>query len=307
MKNVLLCVAVILVGLSVLSLGQQPQATPGTSPAQSPDQNAPEISTTLMETTYLIKGPSAKPGEEGKERVGTGFIMARRTKPNSDIGVYVLITAKHVFEDIRGDEAIVLLRKRNADGDAVQLPITLKIRAKGKNLFTEHPTADVVAIDVDVPTDSIIAQLNGQIASVDFLATNSFLKDIAIHPGDELLCLGYPFGRLANDAGYPILRAGKIASYPIIPLEKSSPLLYDFRVEPGNSGGPVYLEYLDRPYQGKFSPFRKVTYQKIFGLVTKKADPIGNEDPYLGVIVPSIYIKETIDRLAGFVSTIEDN
>ena len=30
--------------------------------------------------------------------------------------------------------------------------------------------------------------------------------------GDELLCLGYPLGAEANDAGFPILRSGKIAS-----------------------------------------------------------------------------------------------
>ena len=306
MKNAAFCLIVLLVLLPAHALAQQSQTVPGASATPPATTRSPEINTLLMESTFLVKGPSAKVGEEDKERTGTCFIMARRLKADSDEGVYVLITAKHVFEDIRGDQATVVLRKRNTIGDPIPLPFLLKIRDRGRKLYTEHASADVAAIDVDLPSESIMAQLEGNIATPNWFATDDFLKDIAIHPGDELLSLGYPFGLQANDAGYAVLRSGKIASYPIIPQKRVPPILYDFRVLPGNSGGPVYFEYADRLYKGTYSPFKRVTFQKIFGLVTSMVNPIQNTDPSIGLIVPSVFIKETIDQLAGFESKITE-
>jgi hypothetical protein len=266
-----------------------------------------------METTFLILGHSARAGEEDKSRTGTCFIMTRPTKPGPTSGPYdatfVLVTAKHVLADIRGEQATVMLRKRNGTGDAVRVPFPLKIRDHGKNLYTEHPSADVAVIDVAFPNDSIIFEVAkaNNIAQISWLATDDFLRDIQIHPGDQLFCLGYPFGKSANDAGYSVLRSGEIASYPIIPLKKAGEILYDFRVNPGDSGGPVYLAMTDRIYKGQFNPMTRIVYQKIFGLVTKKADAVDNVDPSIGLIVSSIYIKEAIDRMAGFEATITDN
>ena len=143
---------------------------------------------------------------------------------------------------------------------------------------------------------------------MNWLATDEFLASIDIHPGDELLCLGYPLGLAANDAYYPILRGGRIASYPVIPLKKVHRILYDFQVQPGNSGGPVYFSFVGRIRKGHLQSFGTVmTYQKLIGLVTQKVDPVGNIDPSIGSIVPSVYIKETIDLLSGFESKIVDD
>ena len=251
-----------------------------------------------METTFLILGPSSRPGEEAKSRCGTGFVMLRQFKQDSTEARWVLVTAKHVFEDIRGDTATVKLRMRNADGSIVVVPQSLPIRDNGKPLYTEHPTEDVAAIDITIAETMIIFPLASGLPTANWIASDQFLEDIAIHPGDELLTLGYPMCLAANDAAYSILRSGKLASYPILPLRKAGKILYDFRVYPGNSGGPVYFSYYDRPY--KQQPTMGITYQKLFGLVTQQAGPINDVDPSIGVIVPAIYIKETIDKLAGF-------
>ncbi len=50
-----------------------------------------------------------------------------------------------------------------------------------------------------------------------------------------------------------------------------------------------------------------MTYQKILGLVIQKADPVGNVDPFVAFIVPAVYIKQTIDLLAGFESPIKED
>jgi hypothetical protein len=150
-------------------------------------------------------------------------------------------------------------------------------------------------------------QPDAHVTNVDWLATDEFLASLDIHPGDLLDCLGYPLGLAANDAGYPILRGGQIASYPVIPLKSVTRILYDFQVQPGNSGGPVYFSFTGRVRKDHVPPLGRVmTYRKLIGLVIQKADPVGNIDPFIGIIVPSVYIKETIDLLSGFESKIVD-
>jgi hypothetical protein len=104
-----------------------------------------------MESTFMVFGPSAKQGEEDKIRFGTGVVIFRRVAPDSDDGQYVLVTAKHVFKDIKGEVATVNLRKLDANGNVVVSPFSLKIRDKDKLLYTTHPTADVAVIDVTLP------------------------------------------------------------------------------------------------------------------------------------------------------------
>ena len=241
-----------------------------------------------------------EPERGALNRDGTGYVMLRLVRPDSTDGTYVFVTAKHVFEDIAGDTATLVLRRRSANGDTIPYLQPLPIRKNKVPLYTAHPTADVAVIDVAIPSDSTLAEIGSNITNVNWLATDDFLKSIGIHPGDELMCLGYPYGNPTNDAYYPLLRSGKIASYPILPSKKAEKILYDFHVDDGDSGGPVYFSYTSRPFNQGLALGK--TYQKIFGLVTQKLTVVGAADPYIGVIVPSVYIKETIDLLAGFES-----
>jgi hypothetical protein len=260
-----------------------------------------EINTILMESTFMLSGPAATPGQQ---TIGTCFVMFRQRSADSNQGRYVLITARHVLDDIVGDSATVGIRKRNSAGIVEKASMPLPIRRNGVALYTVHPSEDVAAIDVALPNDSIIVQMGGSITNILWLANDAFLKQIEIHPGDELFCLGYPLGLQSSDAGYPVLRSGKIASYPIVPLKESKKILFDFLVFPGNSGGPVYFSYSNRMYNDTFN--MGTTHQKIFGLVVQKANPVSAIDPLIGIIIPSVYIKETIDRLAGFESNLTE-
>lgn len=64
----------------------------------------------------------------------------------------------------------------------------------------------------------------------------------------------------------------------------------------------MYLSVAERPY--KKSLELGTTYQKLVGLMIQKANPIENVEPFIGVVVPAVFIKETIDKLAGFVSPV---
>ena len=151
--------------------------------------------------------------------------------------------------------------------------------------------------------------------STDLLADDKMLKRFEIHPGDELLCLGYPLGAEANEAGFSILRSGRIASFPLTPSSEIKSFLFDFEVFEGNSGGPVYFVQSGRYYGGKIH-FEE-TIQFVAGVVTEErfqvqrsVTPIEvsrdrvkyeveekREKLKLAVVVPSQFIKETLDLL----------
>ncbi|MBP8305097.1 MAG: hypothetical protein KBE04_13335 [Phycisphaerae bacterium] len=147
------------------------------------------------------------------------------------------------------------------------------------------------------------------------LATDDRIAEWEIHPGDELLCLGFPYGLEANPAGFPILRSGKIASFPIIPSKETKSFLYDFEVFWGNSGGPVYFVDRDRHFGGTLHTGR--TVYSIIGLVSqeqygidRRVTPLEEtrarkrieveetrERLGLAIVIPSYFIKEAIGLL----------
>jgi len=94
---------------------------------------------------------------------------------------------------------------------------------------------------VNLPTDTEIKLL-----PIAFLADDARLEHLEVHPGDELLCLGFPLAADVN--GFPVLRSGLLASYPITPSKTVKQYYYNFHIFPGNSGGPVYFNFLNRVY-----------------------------------------------------------
>lgn len=249
-----------------------------------------ELNTVLMNSTFRI---------EGSGKTGTIFILGKLSKKDSSKAFYVLVTANHVLNDIKTDTATLFLRKV-LNKKFLRLPYTIKIRENGKPLWIKHPEVDVAAMNVPLPKELRITLL-----PTFFLATDSLISEFEIHPGDELLCLGYPYGLSANDAGFPILRSGKIASYPITPTREVKSFLYDFQVFGGNSGGPVYFIDQNRRYKGSVH-IGEVRF--IMGIVSGE---VGLEEQIkslteisvkkhplsLAKVIPAIFIKETIDLL----------
>jgi hypothetical protein len=256
--------------------------------AQDKPKSIPELNTILMESTYLIYGP--KKGDGTKSSFGTAFLMGKPT-PDKTKAYYVLITAAHVFEEIDGESGTLKLREKQSDGSFAPKLWNIRLREGDKALYVKHKDADVAAVYVDMPES-----LDVTILPTNLLADDDLLKKFEIHPGDELLCLGFPLFA-SSQAGFPILRSGKIASYPIIPTKLNKSFFYDFRVFEGNSGGPVYFVGHDRSYGG--STHLAETEQFVIGLVTSQLSSrvYENQKLELAVVVPSAYILETVDLL----------
>ncbi len=246
-----------------------------------------EINTQLMETTFQLLGPGAK--TSGETASGTAFIME---KPIGDSSAHVLITAAHVLDDISGDRATLMYRSRNENGTYSEQPYEFPIRQNGKPLYVKHPSVDVAALYMRMPAS--FAKIRPLPAGL--LIEDGDLKKFEIHPGDELLCLGYPLFA-AGQYGYPILRSGKLASYPLVPSKEARNWLLDFRILPGNSGGPVYFVDRNRDYAG--GSHLGETIQFLAGLVTAQANSgvYKDKDLSLGIIIPAVFIRETLDML----------
>lgn len=239
----------------------------------------------LMHSTFKIQGDGA---------LGTAFVVAKKI-PNTNKGFLILVTAKHVLDGMSGDTATLFVRSKQGDyylKDKLKIPI----RSKGKNLYTSHPTEDIAVMNFMYSGLGIMIPYE-----LAVLATDSTIKEIDLHPGDELFVLGYPYGIEANDAGFPILRSGKIASYPIYPTKIYKSFLMDFPVYKGNSGGPVYMNSAFRGNQA-------LQNKHIVGLVSQEAtfpehtitmgeEKIISHKLSISIIIPSTFILEAINLM----------
>lgn len=202
--------------------------------AEAGDQQI-DICTVLMRSTFKL---------ESEGSIGTVFIMGEPSQDKPDKLFYVLMTATHVLERMKSDTAILHLRRQEGD-KFIRLPYPVQIRKKGNPLWTRHPDADVAAMRVKLPRGADIPLI-----ATTLLGTDKILEQFQVHPGDQLLVYGFPYGAEANDAGFPILRSGRIASYPLTPIRKTKTFLLDFPVFIGNSGGPVLFYAENRVYGG---------------------------------------------------------
>jgi hypothetical protein len=255
---------------------------PGTSTAQ-------ELNTILMNSTFELRGPSAT--DEGKYSVGTVFFMSKPMKDDPTRGYNVLITAAHVLDDVKGEDASLMLRSKNHDGTYSPYPFPIKIRESGQNLYVKNPDVDVAAMYLALP--SVLAL---SFIPLGFLADDTRLLDLEVHPGDELLSLGFP---LATDFNtFPVIRAGTLASYPLTPSKAIKAYYYNFHIFPGNSGGPVYFTFANRVYKGGTHIGMA---QGVIGLVSQQLSSTqpGHTGDQLDMakIVPSSFITETIALL----------
>ena len=248
-----------------------------------------DLNTALMEATFRISGPT---GVSGAVSAGTVFFLVRPGAKAAGRQALVMVTAAHILAGIAGDDAVLLLRKRAQDSGFSSFEHTIKIRDRGVPLWTAPPDADVAVLPLTLPAEAHVALL-----SPDLLATDDVMARYEIHPGDELLSLGYPYGLPANAAGFPVLRSGKIASYPIIPAKRHRTLLYDFQVHSGNSGGPVYFSASSRTYGG-LHKVGEINF--IAGLVSRQAIVEGRPLE-LAAVIPAQFIREAFDQLAGSV------
>jgi len=241
-----------------------------------------DMSVYLMSATVQLEQPLP----DGSRTVATGFLISDPT-PDGQPRV-VLVTADHVFKRMPGEKATVGFRVHNADGSWKYAPEKITIRADGKPLWRHHGARDVAAITITAPPEFAKAAI-----PLSWLATDETFAKYQLGPGDEMMALGFPQGLSSNAAGFPILRAGRVASYPLGPSDAFPTFLLDFRVFPGNSGGPVYLD--DGLHRRAGAPDNQ-DVQFVAGMLTQEVEQ-GDQNLEIGIVTQARYIRETVALL----------
>jgi S1-C subfamily serine protease len=239
------------------------------------------MTVSLINATVEIDQPTTP----GRRQAGTGFLVSDPL-PDGTPRV-VLVTANHVFANMTGDDAGVGYREQQPDGAWKYAPEKIPIRQAGRPLWVRHPTRDVAVIVVSAPEAFARAAL-----PLDWLAGDDLFAQFRLEPGAEMLALGFPEGLASNDAGFPILRWGRVASYPLSPPSRFPVFLLDFRVFPGNSGGPVCL---DTP-PGDVAGDPALETPVVAGVLTDRVVQEG-ESLEMGVVTPAKFIRETLSLL----------
>lgn len=246
---------------------------------------ATDLNLALMRATYKLEQVQA----DGTRIVGTGWLVRLSADKGDGPPPYALVTARHVFDRMRKPEATVHWRRLGDDGVWSREARPLAVRAPDlAPLYTEHGQRDIAVIPVTPPDHAEAAAIDiTMLADVDTFAMND------IRPGDEFLCLGYPKGITANDAGFPILRSGRIASYPLSPPTQYPTFLMDFAVFAGNSGGPVYMAERARRRAGSLE-FENAQF--IAGMLAQQV-VLTEERLEIGIVIHAMYVREALQKL----------
>ena len=258
--------------------------------AERPSVPSQELNTIIMHATFRIHGPAK--ADPKRTSFGTVFVMSVPLPDDPKSGRIVLVTAAHVLDDIQGDTATLLVRRPKVDGSYVAFPFDVPIRSQGSPLYVKHKEADVAAMYAALPDE---VPLSGLTAA--FLTDDKILEEIEIHPGDEAFVDGFPLAA-TGPGGFPILRTGHLASYPLIPMKTVKQFHFDLFLYGGNSGRPVYYSFANRAYKGGI---HIGVLQGILGLVTQETrsalPEYSDKSLNFGVVVPAVFIKETMDML----------
>jgi len=214
--------------------------------------------------------------------------LVRREAP--DQALY-LVTAAHVFDGVKGDTAIVVLRAHRDDGSYQRRDHTVAVRRDGKALWVRHATEDVAVLRLSEPPPVPVAAL-----PLSAIADEASLTAAGLHICSPLFVLTYPQRFEANNAGFAVARPGIIASHPFLPIRAYHTYLADFTTFGGDSGGPVFVAGTKgRPLligivlaQFRHDEQVKMEYEE-----RSIHHPLG-----LGSVLHAEFVRDTIERAA---------
>ena len=242
-----------------------------------------DFTTAIIQATVPVAGAPT-----GPTTVGTGILVSDPT-PDGTPRV-VLVTARHVIQNIGGQAVQIGMHLKNADG-VWRKEWRSEPSADGERpLWTGHPVYDVAVLPVSVPPE-VAAQA---IPASWFADADTFTRQ-DLEPGDAVESLGYPGGLAADSQGFAILRVGHMASYPLTP-DTQGTFLVDFAVASGNSGGPVFTSRrMGRlpPLEGALGPQPD---EFVAGIVAQQIVP-GGQSINLGLVVHALYIRQTLQLI----------
>ena len=205
----------------------------------------------LLALCILLPLPLARSDEAAEQLVLATYKLANQSSTASGTVVRYeseegpsqsfVVTAHHVFDQMRGDSCVLVSRNPRDDGQYQRQEIQVSVRKAGRPLWREHAKHDLAVLPL--PSDVNVKGL-----PFDSLVTAEQLAEV--HVGDGVRLAVFPERAEANNAGFPILRSGSIASFPVISVKHHPIFLVDTTAWTGDSGGPVIHGSLRSPSGG---------------------------------------------------------
>ena len=166
----------------------------------------------------------------GEAVFGTAFLMQGRGGGSNQAW---LVTAGHVFNNIRGEYAQVTMR-RQTRGIFFATPVQVKIRDGKTTLYVLNSEFDLAALKIALPGEADCC-----ILANDFAIDDARLGRAGFGSGVRVLIPGYPYGEASSEAGFAFVRDGVVSSFPVLPSSTNPVFYVDFEVFEGYSGAPV--------------------------------------------------------------------
>lgn len=207
---------------------------------------------------------------------GTGFMVMRPIKHDSEKQSYYMITNKHIV----WNQKQLVVRFNALSGDFVNDYIVELIDSNGNPTYSSHPnsTTDIVAIHID--PDTLFSE--GTVWDSFDLQKNALsleeMRQTGVDEGSLIYALGFPLG-MVEIIKTPICRLGCISRVfdSFLKRETECPtFLVDAQAFPGNSGGPI----VNRP--------------ESFSIVNT---PANNTSNLIGIVSAYIPYKEALTSL----------
>ncbi len=184
----------------------------------------------VVRSVVRISGRDKSSGEV----FATGFLVHADSKMKNRNSAW-LITASHVFKQIKGDFVTVILRSKH-QARFIRSEVNLKIRDSQRDYFHCHLLYDIAAIKIQL-ADGIDACMLSQ----SFIADDARLARIGFGPATGLVIPGYPYGQESSDSGFPFCRQAIVSSFPVLPGREYPVFHVDFEVFAGYSGAPIIV------------------------------------------------------------------
>jgi hypothetical protein len=219
------------------------------------------------------------------EHSGTCFLVTNQAVDFGASRHVILVTAKHVLDQMNGPQCDLILRTSSEQGYSRSV-VPIQIRNENKRRWTQHPDVDIASLQVELPEDTAAKPI-----PFEQIADEASLIDRTVRVGQEVWIACFPAKLEVNDAGWPVLRKGSIASYPLLPVSTNKTMLVDYNVFGGDSGAPVAIIVNNRPFiVGVASSMHRQTDRSSLPF----EDRVMHTPMGLSIVVQAAYLRDTI-------------
>ncbi|NIE63131.1 serine protease [Burkholderia sp. Ax-1719] len=203
----------------------------------------------LFNTTMIRAHSQA----QGRRWTGTGFFVYWMGE-NGDNELF-LVSNRHVLENNQTFQYGVLLHRKAPEGQGFELkntkssvwidfnnPVSVNLDWIGNYFAPKDPEIDLACIRCTnlLERDDIVLAPLTQRAMLDWKASK-------LHPGQQVLFVGYPDSVHDRMHNLPVLRTGVLASLPYVDFDGKPDFLLDAQIWNGSSGSPVFVKADDAP------------------------------------------------------------